>query len=252
MKISRGDRRSVRVAASVSMSLLSMIAASLITPPVQGQTSDWSSNPLAVPNQSVKYYQVFGSKLADVPTSGDAGLTSLGSYNSQSQSLSAPQPPLTVTGPPQPSQGPLVFHLSSPGATETGSAIGSYPRIEPPKPNGGAFSGIIAPNGSVIPLAPPAQCNGGSCNELIAKGTWPTPASGDVSPPPSSSSSGWRSYVCQGEKDVRDGAEVAETLKGIGVQSEALETLTEAVKAHSALVVVAVVGGYMFYRINCQ
>jgi hypothetical protein len=251
MKRSRDDRRKVRVAAILVMSLLWMVVAGLIARPAQGQVSDWSSNPLALPRPTVDHAQIFGPNPAGPSPQGNSGVTSLGSYNSQSRSLSAAQPPLTVTGPPQPSQGPLVFHLSSLGTGDNGSAIGSFPRIEQPQPNGSGSSRIIAPNGSVIPLTPPAQCNGGWCNELIAQGTWPTPGAGDVSAPVSSPGE-WRSYVCQGEKDVSDGKQIVDTLKDAGVASEAIETLTEALKEHSALVVVAVVGGYMFYQINCQ
>jgi hypothetical protein len=122
-----------------------------------------------------------------------------------------------------------------------------------PQPGAGRFSGIIAPNGSVIPLSPPPMCGQVPCND---EGIFAPNSLGGFANAPlastASMSNSWHSYVCQGEKAVSDAKQIMDTLKDAGVGSEAIETLTEALKEHSALVVVAVVGGYMFYQINCQ
>ena len=84
-------------------------------------------------------------------------------------------------------------------------------------------------------------------------GTWLTPnqPAVDANSPPAQSSKGWLSYICVGERGAGDTAKVAATLKGLGVESEALDTLTEAVSSHSVLAIAVVGASYEFYRYNC-
>jgi hypothetical protein len=77
------------------------------------------------------------------------------------------------------------------------------------------------------------------------------PIAGDSGSSLVPTSKGWRSYLWQSGKTAKDGAAVAATLKGLGVENEALDSLTEAMSSHSVLVAVVAIGGLEFYRYNC-
>ena len=254
MKSQENFRSAQRLAMVVGF-LAGLVAMCSITRPVEGQTpNEWSSLQLS-PSRTGSAYPFSGSSQTDPGTNKAEGLTSLGRYNVQNQSLVAPwradQPPLTVTSPLDQAQGPIFQPPNEDMGTGSGNRIWLPPSSA--QPNGGGFSAIISPNGSVIPLMPHPICGSLPCSGQMPKGIFLTPnaATGDPGSSAGLAGKGWRSYVCQGEKGAADSAAITTTLKGIGVESGALDALTDAAKAHSAIVVVAVVGGYLFYRYNC-
>jgi hypothetical protein len=189
-------------------------------------------------------------------------LASLGMYNFRTKTLvppsSAIQPLLTVVSPPRPSLSSLVFKVgNTPSVPQSATGAVAEPLGHLPSVSG--VSEIISPDGSVTPFSQQVLCGSHPCGEFdsaaIAKALVLTPklpaTVADAPQTVRATKHSWLSIVCGGEKGAADTAALAGSLKGLVVESEALETLTATVKSHSALVIVAVVGGYLFYRYTC-
>ena len=169
------------------------------------------------------------------------GFTSLGTYNRQNQTLTMPWRPPANPDTAALSPEPLSANTSRaipPEGSATVNALGNIGAAVPATSRPSDLPKVILPNGSVISV--PAEM-------------WPgvKQLTGDAGSPTASSATGWRSYVCRGASKAGGGVGVAAALKGLGVENEALETLTDALSSHSALVAIAVVGGYAFYSYNC-
>jgi hypothetical protein len=264
--------------------LLGLIGVCSFTPAALGQSANGWSQLEPTPSAPNGPYHFHDLGQTGPAVNQAQGWTSLGSYNSQNQTLVAPpgtplwrslenhdlaapsNSPVPNTSPPDVSQGAAVLGppISKPwlppaqsltgsnpaeagqgsgifnpfdhAAAETGS--GSGPPAMTPQPSGIGLSKIILPNGSLI---------------SVPAGTFPAsnPIAGDSGSSFVPTAKGWRSYLCQGERNAKDGAAVAATLKGLGVENEALDSLTEAMSSHSVLVAVVAIGGLEFYRYNC-
>jgi hypothetical protein len=282
------SRNNCRIAHGIGTTatfLLGLIGVCSFTPAALGQSaSEWNrlEPPPSAPNGT---YHFDDSGQTGPAVNQAQGWTSLGSYNSQNQTLVAPpgapswrppenddlaapsnspvpntsppdvsqgsaifsppsakpwlppEPSLTGSNPADAGQGSPIFNPVDHSAAETGSGSG-LPSTTTPQPSGIGLSKIILPNGSLISV--PAE-------------TFPAsnPIAGDAGSSFVPTAKGWRSYVCRGERNAKDGAAVAATLKGLGVENEALNTLTEAMSSHSVLVAVVAISGLEFYRYNC-
>jgi hypothetical protein len=263
--------------------LLGLIGISSFTPAALGQSASvWSQlQPTPSASNGPYHFHDFGQTGPAV----NQGWTNLGSYNSQNQTLIAPSgapswrppenddlaapsnspvpntsppdvsqgsvllgpliskpwlppaPSLTGSNPPQAGQGSGIFNPFDHTSPETGSGSG-LPPTTTPQPSAIGLSKIILPNGSLI---------------SVPAGTFPAsnPIAGGAGSSLAPTAKGWRSYLCQSERTAKDGAAVAATLKGLGVENEALDSLTEAMSSHSVLVAVVAIGGLEFYRYNC-
>ncbi len=214
---------------------------------------------------SIDLYRFSGSQQAPEASTKQNNvrdLASLGMYNFRTKTLvplsSATEPPLTVVSPRRLSLGSLVFKVgNTPLVPQSATGAVAQPLGHLPSVNG--FSGIISPDGSVTRLSQQILCGSHPCGEfdsaalpkaLVLTPKLPATVVDAPQTVPNTKHS-WRSIVCGGEKGAADTAALVGSLKGIGVENEALETLTATVKSNSGLVIVAVVGGYLFYRYTC-
>jgi hypothetical protein len=245
MKRIVGCGKAQRIAGGV-VSLLWLLTVCSISPPAAGQDPNGLNSTQSAPSIDNDLRRFSPSPVQLGPAAGPSW-TSLGSYNFQNQTLSPDwRPPANndlapTQAPAATDQNTSLAPQESPIFNADQNIVGSggsgSPTANPQQPAGEGISKIILANGLVISVPPGTLTS----NQPAVDGT----------SLPAHPSKGWLSYICVGERGAGDTAKVAATLKGLGVESEALDTLTEAVSSHSVLAIAVVGASYEFYRYNC-
>jgi hypothetical protein len=217
--------RHARGSTTTAIAVLGLIAICSATPRAEGQEPNGWNSVQAPPPDSNDRYRFDGSGQAGPALNGSQGLTSLGTYNFQNETLVAPwRPPQNqdLAAPaqaPEPPPADTSAPVTSEGAPTFNAFSGIGPTIQPPLPSATSPSKIISSDGSII---------------SVPAGTWPAsnPLPSGTGSPAAPAAKGWLYYVCQGATNAKDGAAVAASLKGLGVENEALDTLAEALSSH--------------------